>query len=184
MLYYLLIDNLYGPVHQLLYDEDGSQVRSFPEGSGYSERVLYALSHTKLLDYVATQMPAARIWGDQLYPFHARTGIFLNHRKRDSFLHRTAGIALPEDCIVPDTDFLYGWDVNFSYRGRNFQWNRNNHVYLMKDEAPHEYMIRDALASDELGMYYCFDTSGLEDEAILQELNKLLEVQQPMPGNV
>lgn len=183
-MYYLLNDNIFGPVHQLLYDEDGSDVRHRADGPDFDERVLYALANTKLLDYVATQMPAARIWGELLYPFHARSGIFLNHRKRDSFLHRTAGIALPEDCIVPDTDFLYGWDVNFSYHGRNFQWHRNNYVYLMQDEAPHEYMIRDASASDDLGKYHCFDTSQLEENEILQELDKLTEVQQPMPGNV
>lgn len=183
-LYYLLNDNIFGPVHQLLYDEDGSEVRPRADDSDFNGRVLYALSNTKLLDYVVEKMPLARIRGEKLFPRNARSGIFLNYRKRDSFLLNTEGVHLPEDCRVLDTDFLYGWDINFSYRRRNFQWYRENYVYLMRDEAPHEYMIRDALASDELGKYYCFDTSGLEDEAILQELGKLLKVKEPTPGNV
>ena len=183
-LYYLLNDNLYGPVHQLLYDEDGSEVSHRDDDSDFNGRVLYALSNTKLLDYVVEKIPLARIRGEKLFPRNARSGIFLNYRKRDSFLLNTEGVHLPEDCRVLDTDFLYGWDINFSYRRRNFQWYRENYVYLMRDEAPHEYMIRDALASDELGKYYCFDTSGLEDEAILQELGKLLKVKEPTPGNV
>ncbi len=182
-MYYLLNDHLFGPVHQLLYDGDGSEVKRLPDGSGYYERVLYALSNTKLLDYVVGKMPSARIWGDRLYPSHARAGIYLNHRTRDRFFRDTKEIALHDDYKVPDTDFLYGWDVNFSYRGRNFQWYRNNFVYLMKDDDPNDYLIKDASAPDELGKYYCFNASQLDGNEILHELKELAKVKQPVPGD-
>lgn len=64
---------------------------------------------------------------------------------------------------LEDCDFFYGWDIKFIYRGRNFQWYRNDIIYIMKDEDPTDgFMYKDKNAIEETQKYYCFSASNFD----------------------
>ena len=71
--------------------------------------------------------------------------------------------------------FFWGWDVNFQYKGKNFQWYRNDHVYLMDDEDQYAYLIRDEKSGEETKKFYCFSVSTDMDEvSFVRNLQKLI----------
>lgn len=70
--------------------------------------------------------------------------------------------------------FFWGWDINFECMGKNFQWNNNNYVYLMKDNNPNDYVVKNNNADIETKKFYCFDASDIETtDEFWSELKKL-----------
>ena len=70
--------------------------------------------------------------------------------------------------------FFWGWDINFECMGKNFQWNNNNYVYLMKDNNPNDYVVKNTNADIETKKFYCFDASDIETtDEFWSELKKL-----------
>ena len=77
---------------------------------------------------------------------------------------------------IKECDFFLGWDVNFTYskdeKQYSFQWNTNNHVFLMSEGKPE---IKDETKENRTEKYYCFDVSDVSDGgALLQRLDQLI----------
>lgn len=173
-MYYLLNDNIREPIHQLLRGENDI-IQRLPS-ENIAENILYQLSNTKLLDFIREKMPYAWIRNihghTAIYP--SSTGIFLDAQKRDDFLLHTSGISIADNYKVPGTKFLYSWHINFTYCCQNFQWYGNDFIYLMKENDPNEYQIKDESKKDEIGRYYCFNTKLFEKEQIIGKLDELI----------
>lgn len=117
------------------------------------------LYNSDLLNYVSNEQKGSRIrWIHDhraLYP-PRYGGILLDDENRKSSFYRNT--ILSELFIRGDIysrqkvngcDFFTGWDINFSFGGKEFQWNTDEHVYLMEnqkvkfreDNTPYSYDI-------------------------------------------
>ena len=71
---------------------------------------------------------------------------------------------------------LYGSDINFTFSDYNFQWDRNDNLYLMEKERYWEYMVKDEIAQNDINKYYCISAKdrikGAND--LIQMLNELI----------
>ena len=71
--------------------------------------------------------------------------------------------------------FFWGWDVNFKYKDKNFQWYRNDYVYLMDNDNRYAYLLREEKSDEETKKYYCFNvTVNMDEEAFIKNLQKLI----------
>ena len=180
-MYYLTNKNICAPIHELLMG-NLCEVRNLTDSDEEALHVLYLLSNTNMLDYVAEKIPNSWIrsgYNGHLAIYPSGPGIFLDAQKRNVFLLGTDGITIDDNCRVPGTNLLFGNDINFKYAGRNYQWYRNDYVYLMTDENPDNYAVRDEAKSKstEVEKYFCFDAKGLEPNSIIEELLKLPIIQ-------
>lgn len=171
-LYYLLNSALTTPVHALLMDED---IQPLDKEGLFAHRVLYQLSNTGLLDYVVNDVNAAKYYirnylgHKAIYP--SAWGIFLDANDRDDFLLHTDGIEVASNVIVGNRDFLFGWDINFKYNGHNYQWYRDDYIYLMSDSDENDYVKRDTEKKSQEEMFYRFKyQKGSDVKAALDEL--------------
>lgn len=87
----------------------------------------------------------------------------------------TPGVTIAESYKIEDTRLLYGTDVNFIYKGKNYQWHRTGFVYLMEDKEPNNYRLRDETKIGETDKYYCFNTTNLSNDEIIDGLLSLRE---------
>lgn len=175
-MFYLL--NLNGniryAINKILMGTD-SIIKLSEQNESEEERYIYLLSNTGLLDYIQDKNPSA--WWIRPYHGHiaiypSSTGIFLDAEKRDQFLSYHSGITVDENAIVPNTDLLFGSDINFQYKGRNFRWTENDSIYLMNGNDP---CIKDATKEEtDNDRYYCFRTKNKDEEAIVNELDNIL----------
>ena len=175
--YYLLNDNIYAPIHEVMMGN--TTIVDLKSSQVEAHNRLYQLSNTKLLDFVINTIPNSwiREYHHHIAIFPSGTGVFLNAQKRDNLLSSTENIIINGNHIIPDTLFLYGSDINFSYNEHFFQWYRNNYVYLMEDNWK-DYKKRKNPTADkgnDLDEYFCFkDEPDMTSEDLLNNLDKLI----------
>ncbi len=137
------------------------------------------LYDSNLLEYVSFHQSNSRIrWIHShraLYPPRYE-GILLDDDKNSFFRNQVLSDLMSSDEITSDNringcNFFRGWDVNFTYikdeKQYSFQWNTNNHVYLMSEGKPE---IKDETKESRIEKYYCFDVSDVSDEDTLLQL--------------
>lgn len=145
--------------------------------SDFNERTVYILATTSLLDFVITHIPSSwiRNYHNHIAIFPSGKGIFLNAEKRDGLLSSTEQIGIREEHIVPETTLLYGSDINFTFNNHNFQWYRNDFVYIMDEYW--NYAIKDEKAQEEMDKYYCRSTRDVQDSTgLIQMLTEFINI--------
>jgi hypothetical protein len=176
-LYYLINRHNCRPVHHLLLGEKNNIISS-QQSAEFAERAIFLLSNTTLLDFVRVKIPNSWIRDYHYHKaiFPSGPGVFLNAEKRDNLLANTPGVMVREKHIIPGTTLLYGSDIDFIYRGKNFRWHRKDYVYLTEDFSYQTNMFRDMDAKQETDKYYCFNAQEINDaESLIQELDSLIE---------
>lgn len=174
--YYLLNDNIYSPVHEIMMGNNN--IQKLETSQDEAQKRLYQLSNTDLLDFVIDKIPQSwiRNYHGHIAIFPSSTGVFLNAEKRDKLLATTLGIEIRRDHIIPNTTFLFGSDINFTFNNHNFQWYRNDFLYLMEKDQYWTYMIKDEKAQDETDKYFCFNTQIINDNSnLIQKLKYLID---------
>lgn len=131
------------------------------------------LYKTNLLNYVANEQVGSRIrWlhGHRtVYP-PRYDGIMLDDDNREKPFFRNSILSSLSDITssqkIKDKPFYKGWDINFKYNSYDFQWNTDDHVYLIENNE------RKKKAD---GTDYCVSVEGIKDSKVfLQKLNNLI----------
>ena len=131
------------------------------------------LYKTNLLNYVANEQIGSRIrWHHghrTVYP-PRYDGIMLDDDHRDKPFYRNSILSSLSDITssqkIEDKPFYKGWDINFKYNSYDFQWNTDDHVYLIENNE------RKKKAD---GTDYCVSVEGIKDSKVfLQKLNNLI----------
>lgn len=171
---YLYHDLLTEQVHNLL--TSAPTMKILTDGKQKWHHYLYLLSNTKLLDFVHENFPKCWIrnyYGhDLIYP--SSTGIFLDAPRRDNFMQRY-DITISDDYKVLNTGLLYGTDIDFEYKGHNFKWNRDDTVYLLKNDGSGENVWE--IVNDELQKISWNANDFSDDELINKFDDKLIEIE-------
>ena len=175
-LYYLLHQDITGPIHQLLLEND--KPKELQPSEDIEKNTIYQLSNTDLLDFVIEKMPHSWIrWiHNHLAIYPSGVGIFLNAKDRDDFLLKDVEVILKPEVVVGNKEYLYGWDIDFEYNGHSYRWYSNNYIYLLDDAGK---CIAKQLSGGESyeERYYCFlynNTKNIKEELrrIHQEYEK------------
>lgn len=170
-LYYLLHQDITGPIHQLLLEND--KPKELQPSEDIEKNTIYQLSNTDLLDFVIEKMPHSWIrWiHNHLAIYPSGVGIFLNAKDRDDFLFKDVEVILKPEVLVGNKEYLYGWDIDFEYNGHSYRWYSNNYIYLLDTEGR---CITKQLSEGESyeERYYCFEY-GNKNEDIKAELQRL-----------
>lgn len=175
-LYYLLNNDNCKAIHHLMLGETNTP-DTFEKSSDFNERTVYILATTSLLDFVITHIPSSwiRNYHNHIAIFPSGKGIFLNAEKRDGLLSSTEQIGIREEHIIPETTLLYGSDINFTFNNHNFQWYRNDFVYIMDEYW--NYAIKDEKAQEEMDKYYCRSTRDIQDSTgLIQMLTEFINI--------
>lgn len=175
--YYLLNDKIYSPIHEIMMGNNN--IQKLETSQDEAQKRLYQLSNTDLLDFVIDKIPQSWIrnnYHGHIAIFPSSTGVFLNAEKRDKLLTTTLGIDIRHDHIIPNTTLLFGSDINFTFNKYNFQWYRNDFLYLMEKDQYWTRMIKDEKAQDETDKYFCFNTHIINDNSnLIQKLKYLID---------
>ncbi len=107
--------------------------------------------------------------------------VVLNYRRND--LLQNQAIAINKDCRVEHTFFLYGWDINFKYNDKYFQWYGTPNeaeldVYLMDENWKYKRRPNYEEGKIDKDNYYCFGiTKEMESDTSLftKELDRLID---------
>ena len=174
--YYLLNDKINSPVHEIMMGNNN--IQKLETSQDEAQKRLYQLSNTDLLDFVIDKIPQSwiRNYHGHIAIFPSSTGVFLNAEKRDKLLTTTLGIDIRHDHIIPNTTLLFGSDINFTFNKYNFQWYRNDFLYLMEKDQFKKYMIKDENAKEDTDKYFCFNTQIIDDSNhLIQKLKDLID---------
>ena len=180
-MYYLLSADLCMPVHHMLLGQplDAQWANRSSSSDFTAEDALHLLTHTGLLDYTMKYLDKS--WIRSIHNHYAiypsSEGVFLDATERDRFLLNASQISVEEYYIIPNTPLLFGWDVNFTYKDHDFQWYRDDCIYLLSKSSngSYDYPTRESDATGETPSYYCFDTAELTDSDIFSKLDELIE---------
>lgn len=156
--YYLMKTKICDSVHELLCgNENAKELKS---STDFAENTIYLLSNTGLLDFVVENIPYSwiRNYHDHRAIYPSSKGIFLDAEYRDRFLLYNEDITIHETDakIVGNREFFWGSDINFKYEGHNYQWYRDDRIYLMLDDNPDEYAINTNNRQSDNTEYYYF----------------------------
>ncbi|UKK76723.1 DUF262 domain-containing protein [Segatella bryantii] len=100
---------------------------------------------------------------------------------RNRLLHNDKIEIWPET-KVNQTSYLYGWDIQFIYRSKFFQWHREGYVRMIKDLENCEPIVKDESKDAPEEKWYCFGpTQEMASETsqfteALDELIKKLQI--------
>ena len=171
--YYLMKTKICDSVHELLCgNENAKELKS---STDFAENTIYQLSNTGLLDFVVENIPYSwiRNYHDHRAIYPSSKGIFLDAEYRDRFLLGNEDITIYETDIkiVGNREFFWGSDINFKYEGHNYQWYRDDRIYLMLDDNPDEYAINTNKYQSDNTEYYYFKYH--KDMNIKDELKNL-----------
>ena len=171
--YYLMKTKICDSVHELLCgNENAKELKS---STDFAENTIYQLSNTGLLDFVVENIPYSwiRNYHDHRAIYPSSKGIFLDAEYRDRFLLGNEDITIYETDIkiVGNREFFWGSDINFKYEGHNYQWYRDDRIYLMLDDNPDEYAINTNKYQGDNTEYYYFKYH--KDMNIKDELKNL-----------
>jgi spermidine/putrescine-binding protein len=60
---------------------------------------------------------------------------------------------------ISDMPYFWGWDINFKYNGKKYQWNADNHIYLLnrnwervKNKKEYIKISCDDISEDNIGL--------------------------------
>ena len=94
-----------------------------------------------------------------LYPYNTKSqrNIFVIANPRNSIL----SVLIDEKKVkseqkIEGTKFFWGWDINFNYEEKTFQWNTDGNVYLIDEDGKQK--VNNTLPQEEIT-----DSSMLED---------------------
>lgn len=155
------------------------------------------LYQSKLLNYVANSQIGCRIrWYNKhraLYQYGGNNeGTILdddNNQDNCSFrnkilseLYLNGNIKLENDCFnKTENKFLWGWDIQFSYNGKCFQWHRDWFVRLIKDFDRCEPVLKDKHKESQDNNWYCFwptQEMASDTSLFIKGLKELIEQSQ------
>jgi len=114
------------------------------------------------------------------YPRFPNKIVVLNYRRNN--LLQEQCVSIENDCKIGNTNYLYGWNVNFKYNNHCFQWwgspnDKELDVYLMKENW--EYCEKKMHTSDKKtdeDRYFCFRvTENISTEDFLKKLDCLIQ---------
>jgi hypothetical protein len=74
---------------------------------------------------------------------------------------------------VNQTSYLYGWDIQFTYQSKFFQWHREGYVRLIQDRDKCEPLLRDKERESTLVNWYWFKPTS-EVGAFTKQLDCLI----------
>ena len=100
---------------------------------------------------------------------------------RNRLLHNDKIKIWPET-KVNQTSYLYGWDIQLTYRSKFFQWHREGYVRMIKDLENCEPIVKDESKDAPEEKWYCFGpTQEMASETsqfteALDELIKKLQI--------
>lgn len=178
--YFLLHRETARLIHELLLGVDNIVPRQLPDDTlnDWKETVLYQLTQTNLLDFILKSEEVhkywIRTWGDYqaIYPRYGRKGILLNACIRDNFL-QDPNVNVDKEYTVERTNLFNGWDIPFSYGGKHYIWAINDHIYLMRDDAPSQYLLKPADTKDKEKEKVCIAYDGQSAEELKRQLSEL-----------
>lgn len=176
-MYYLLNGNCCNAVHHLMLGERNPHA-IFAQSTDFAERTIHILANTSLLDFVRTTIPNSWIRDYHYHKaiFPSGTGVFLNAEKRDNLLGSTEQLTIRDKHIIHNTTLLYGSDINFSFNNHNFQWYRNDFVYLMENDSYWTFMVKNENAQVDADKYFCFNTQVIKDNSdLIRKLTELID---------
>lgn len=94
-----------------------------------------------------------------LYPYNTKSqrNIFVIANPRNTIL----SVLIDEKKVkseqkIEGTKFFWGWDINFNYEEKTFQWNTDGNVYLIDEDGKQK--VNNTLPLEEIT-----DSSMLED---------------------
>lgn len=113
-------------------------------------------------------------WDEVVVTDHIRNELLFTH-----------DIELQKDRKIGNTNYLFGWDINFKYKNQSFQWYGNPHankntdeldVYLIKDiNNYNSYIYKDSSKTKDIERFYCFEVSDkMGDEEFKVKLDNLI----------
>ena len=173
-LYYLLHQDITGPIHQLLLEND--KPKELQPSEDIEKNTIYQLSNTGLLDFVIEKMPHSWIrWiHNHLAIYPSGVGIFLNAKDRDDFLLKDIEVSLKPEIVVGNREYLYGWDIDFKYKNYNYRWYSNDYVYLLNDEG--RCIAKQSSEGESYEeRYYCFKYNKEKVKEVLQKIKEEYE---------
>lgn len=121
-----------------------------------------------------------------LYPYRTKSqrNIYVIANPRNVLLSKLIKkkIIISEQHL-DDSDFFWGWDINFQYNNINFQWYRTDFIYLMKTDFKYlvktdntNKVIKNDNESEDLKKYYCFDATNISSsDEFLKQLDTLIQ---------
>lgn len=84
-------------------------------------------------------------------------------------------IEIPQEHKVAETIYLYGWDIQFKYQGKCFQWHRDGYVRMIKDLKNCEPVLKDKHKESQKNNWYCFCADNIDTDNFTAKLNELIE---------
>ena len=88
-------------------------------------------------------------------------------------------IEIPQEHKVAETIYLYGWDIQFKYQGKCFQWHRDGYVRMIGDLVscePVVKVVKDGSKDAPEEKWYCFSANDIDTEKLFTDkLNGLIE---------
>ena len=150
------------------------------------------LYQSKLLNYVANSQIGCRIrWYNKhraLYQYGGnKEGIILDDDTnqdrcffRNKILSGLKGnLILENDCFnETDKEFVWGWDIQFTYKSKHFQWHRDGYVRMIKDLDNCEPFVKDGSKDAPEEKWYCFwptQEMASETSLFIDKLKELIE---------
>ena len=121
------------------------------------------LYKTDLLNYVANEQVGSRIrWHHghrTVYP-PRYDGIMLDDENRDKPFYRNSILSslpnITSSQRIKDKPFYKGWDIQFTYQRKFFQWHRDGYVRMIKDLDNCEPFVKDGSKDAPEEKWYCF----------------------------
>ena len=80
--------------------------------------------------------------------------IVLNNQRNN--ILRNDDITVHENNKINNTKYLYGWDIQFEYQNKCFQWHREGYVRMIKDLDNCEPFVKDESKDAPEEKWYCF----------------------------
>lgn len=149
----LLVKNDWqNPIHHIL---NGNLSVIISESTNILFRNLY---ETNLLNYVAEKMEGSRLRDIHGYRaiYQPRYQGIMFYDNRNSVLSKLIkNKAISSDQKIEGCDFFWGWNIDFKYKDKTFQWNTNNKVYLLENGQRKK---------DDNNEAICFDTKDITAE--------------------
>lgn len=189
--YYLLDKEIYGAVHQLLYEKSPSE-KELQLTENIAGNIIYYLSKTNLLDYIIRVIPNSRIRYNSsnylaIYPPRYEGVMFDNKSKsffRNEILSSVYGGT--KDCLdssmeegkiyssqkIDGCDFFKDWNIHFKYKKNQkiyiFRWQCWNKIDMYEGDK--------SLANDEKYKDLKIDGENITDKnSLIQSLNACIE---------
>ena len=105
--------------------------------------------------------------------------VVLNY-SRNRLLHNDKIKIWPET-KVNQTSYLYGWDIQFTYQSKFFQWHREGYVRMIKDLGNCEPVVKDESKDAPEEKWYCFGPTqemASDTSQFTEALDNLIEQSQ------